>query len=145
MTYPNPWIFDGTAFTDDDIGDAVGFVYLITNTITHKKYIGRKYFYSTRKRKKSDKRRSTSASDWKTYYSSSKDVLKEVDKYGKEKFKREILSLHITKGDTNINEVKEQFYRRVLEDDTYLNGNINGKWHKQPKHIIKARRYNRSD
>jgi hypothetical protein len=142
-TYDNPWIFDGAEFTDDDIGNSVGFVYLITNHMTQKKYIGRKYFYSTRKRKRTDKRRTTSASDWKTYYSSSDDLLKEVEQYGKENFLREILSLHKTKGDTNISEVKEQFLRNVLEDDTYLNGNINGKWHRPPHHIIKARRYTR--
>ena len=143
MTYDNPWTFDGIEFTDKDIGDSIGFVYVITNLTTHKKYIGRKYFYSTRKQKRTDTRRKTKPSDWKTYYSSSDDVLAEVEKYGTKNFRREILSLHKTKGDTNINEVKEQFSRNVLEDDIYLNANINGKWRRPPNHIINARRYHR--
>lgn len=143
MTYDNPWTFDGIEFTDKDIGDSIGFVYVITNLITNKKYIGRKYFYFTRKQKRSDTRRKSKFSDWKTYYSSSDDVLAEVEKYGTKNFQREILSLHKTKGDTNVSEVKEQFSRNVLEDDIYLNANINGKWRRPPKHIISARRYHR--
>lgn len=143
MTYDNPWTFDGIEFTDKDIGDSIGFVYVITNLITNKKYIGRKYFYFTRKQKRSDTRRKSKSSDWKTYYSSSDDVLAEVEKYGTKNFQREILSLHKTKGDTNVSEVKEQFSRNVLEDDIYLNANINGKWRRPPKHIINARRYHR--
>ena len=143
MTYDNPWTFDGIEFTDKDIGDSIGFVYVITNLITNKKYIGRKYFYFTRKQKRSDTRRKSKSSDWKTYYSSSDDVLAEVEKYGTKNFRREILSLHKTKGDTNVSEVKEQFSRNVLEDDIYLNANINGKWRRPPKHIISARRYHR--
>ena len=42
--YENPWYYKGTAFTSDDIGDFFGYVYLITNKSTGKKYIGRKYF-----------------------------------------------------------------------------------------------------
>ena len=41
--YENPWYYKGTAFTSDDIGDFFGYVYLITNKTTGKKYIGRKY------------------------------------------------------------------------------------------------------
>ena len=141
MSYANPWFFDGKPFTDDDIGEFYGFVYLIYNTVSGKKYIGRKYFYSKRKLKKKDKRRTTSFSDWKEYYGSSKELQKELEIYGPDVFERDILSLHITKGDVNISEVKEQFRRNVLEDDTYLNANINGKWHRPPQRIIDGRRY----
>ena len=41
--YENHWYYKGTA-TSDDIGDFFGYVYLITNKSTGKKYIGRKYF-----------------------------------------------------------------------------------------------------
>jgi len=139
----NPWLFDGVPFTEEDIGNSVGFVYLIVNTVNNKKYIGRKYFYSTRKRKKTDKRRKTTASDWKEYWGSSEEVLKEIEKHGKDNFQRHILSLHKTRGDVNLAEVKEQFFRNVLENDEYMNANINGKWHKTPKHIVEARRYSK--
>ena len=34
--YENPWYYQGTAFTSNDIGDFFGYVYCITNTITGK-------------------------------------------------------------------------------------------------------------
>ena len=37
--YENPWYYKGTTFTSDDIGDFFGYVYLITNKTTGKKYI----------------------------------------------------------------------------------------------------------
>lgn len=140
-SYTNPWLFSGVSFTDEDIQNSYGFVYIITCKVTGRKYIGRKYFYSKRKIKKKDKRRTTTDSDWKDYYGSSEEVLMEVEKHGKENFVREILSLHKTKGDVNTSEVKEQFIRNVLENGEYFNHNINGKWHRPPEHIIKARRY----
>ena len=64
VDYENSWYYKGTAFTSDDIGDFFGYVYLITNKSTGKKYIGRKYFVQKRK-PKGGKRRVTSESDWK--------------------------------------------------------------------------------
>jgi len=139
----NPWLFCGKPFTSDDIQDSYGFVYCITNLKTNHKYIGRKYFYSKRKLKRKDKRRTTLYSDWEEYYGSSEELLKDIESYGKENFMRQILSIHKTKGDVNINEVKEQFARNVLEDANYINRNINGKWHRIPKHIIEGRRYSK--
>jgi len=141
--YENPWIWDGQEFTDEDIGNSEGFVYCITDRETGKKYIGRKYFSNKRKIKKTDKRRTTTDSDWKTYYGSSDDLLILCRDKGRNNFLREILSLHKTRGDTNIAEVKEQFARNVLEDPNYLNANINGKWRAAPQHIIEARRFKR--
>lgn len=139
------WIWDGQEFTEEDIGKSEGFVYLITNLITGRQYVGRKYFTSKRKLKKSDKRRSTRASDWVDYFGSSPELLADIELCGKSNFRREILSLHKTRGDTNIAEVKEQFARNVLEDPNYYNANINGRWHKAPDHIINARRFKRLD
>ena len=48
VDYENSWYYKGTAFTSDDIGDFFGYVYLITNKSTGKKYIGRKYFVQKR-------------------------------------------------------------------------------------------------
>ena len=47
--YENPWIFKGSPFLSKDINDLYGFVYCITNVVTGRKYIGRKYFWSFRK------------------------------------------------------------------------------------------------
>ena len=139
MTYENAWTFNGKEFDSEDIGDAYGFIYLIT-TPEGQKYIGRKYFWSIRK-VKGKSRRQRSESDWKTYYGSS-DVLKaKIKESDKKLFKREIISLHSTKGRVNYEEVKEQFVNGVLESDDYINDNINGKWHRGPEHITSKSRF----
>lgn len=139
--YENPWLFNGEPFTSADIGKFVGFVYCIESLVDNKVYIGRKYFYSRRKAKGAT-RRKKSESNWKQYYSSSDTVKQLVEQHGKENFKRTILSLHTTEGDCNYEEVRQMFLHNVLEDDRFLNENINGKWHRKPKHIIDGRLLN---
>ena len=139
--YNNKWMFRERPFENEDIGEFEGFVYLIVHLKTNKKYIGRKYFYAIRTVPGKGRRQKID-SDWKHYYGSNK-VLKEfIQKEGKENFKRIILSLHKTQGDCNYEEVKQQFIRNVLEDDSYLNDNINGAWYRKPQHITDARLYN---
>jgi hypothetical protein len=117
IDYENPWLFNGVPFSSDDIQDYYGFVYCLTDLANNKKYIGRKYFWSVRtiKKVKGRRKKNRSESDWKDYYGSSKNVLQIVEEHGKQRFKREILSLHKTKGDVNYNEVKTQFKLDVLE------------------------------
>lgn len=132
LDYENPWLYDGKPFTSEDIQDYYGFVYCLTDTFNHKKYIGRKYFWSVRtvKKVKGRRKKNRSESDWKDYYGSSKNVQVIVEQYGKERFKREIISLHKTKGEVNYNEVKTQFKLEVLEtldennERVYYNENI---------------------
>ena len=61
--YENPWVYNNTTFTSNDIGNFFGFVYRITNLQTGKKYIGRKYFYQFRK-PRGKSRKVKSESDW---------------------------------------------------------------------------------
>ena len=138
MSYENPWTFNGKAFDSEDIGDSYGFVYLIT-TPNGQKYIGRKYFWSVRK-VKGKSRRQRSESDWKSYYGSSEVLKAKIKQSDKNLFRREIISLHSTKGDVNITEVRLQFVMNVLEDQSFMNENINGKWHRPPNHIVSHRR-----
>ena len=134
--YENPWLYEGKPFTTDDIGDQFGFVYCITNLQTGKRYIGRKYFTSRRK-PRGGKRRVTSESDWKKYYGSSDELKSDVKRLGKEKFKREILSLRYTKGKVNFEETRQLFLNNVLteslEDGTpaYYNSNILGRYYRK--------------
>ena len=139
MSYENAWTFDGKVFDSENIGDSYGFVYIIT-TPDGQKYIGRKYFWSVRK-VKGKSRRQRSESDWKSYYGSSEVLKEQIKQSDKPLFKREIISLHSTKGRVNYEEVREQFAHEVLERDDYINDNINGKWMRSPEHIRSKSRF----
>ena len=129
MSYENPWLYNDKVFESEDINDYYGFCYLLTDLENGKQYIGRKYFYSIRK-KKGVRKKVRSESDWKSYYSSSKKVKQMVLESGHNRFKREILSLYLKKGQVNYNETKLLFQHNVLEarDDNgeklYYNDNI---------------------
>ena len=131
--YENAWTYQGTAFTSDDINGFFGYVYRITNIQNGRQYIGRKYFYQKRK-PKGGKRRVTSESDWKRYYGSSDELKQDVKEYGKDNFRREIISLHETLGKVNYEETKQLFLHNVLmeslDDGTpmYYNSNILGRY-----------------
>ena len=92
-------------------------------------YSGRKDFHKNRK-KKGQRKRVLSESDWKTYYSSSKKVQHLVQEVGGARFKREILGLWKKKGQVNYNETKLLFNHNVLEEVSdngeklYYNDNI---------------------
>ena len=107
----------------------VGFVYLITNLNTGKKYIGKKLskFKVTKKplKGRKNKRRGTKESDWRSYWGSSDKLLADVETLGEDKFTREILHFCPSRGVLSYIEAKEQFDRRVLETDEYYNGIIN--------------------
>ena len=64
-------------FLSKDIDDMYGFVYCITNVVTGRKYIGRKYFWSFRK-PRGKSRRVKSESDWKKYYGVLTNLIKNV-------------------------------------------------------------------
>ena len=126
--------------------DCVGFVYLITNTISGRKYIGKKLakFSKTTYKvvklkngtKKKKKIRSKIDSDWREYYGSSPNLSKDIDTLGKENFKREILYYCTSKAQCSYIEAREQFSRKVLESDDYYNGHIQVRVH--GSHILKS-------
>ena len=129
IDYENPWLYEGTTFTSDDIGDFFGYVYLITNNENGRQYIGRKYFWQFRT-PKGKKRKVKSESDWKKYYGSCPELKEEIRQFGKQNFSRIILSLHHTNGKTNYEETRQLFKNKVLteqlDDGTpkYYNSNI---------------------
>ena len=136
--YENAWTYQGSTFSSDDINSFFGFVYRITNLQTGKQYIGRKYFVQKRKpRSGKSKRRVTSESDWKKYYGSSPELKADVKQFGRENFKREILSLHESLGKVNYEETKQLFLNNVLqetlEDGTpkFYNSNILGRYYRK--------------
>ena len=134
--YENPWTYQGSTFTSDDINDFFGYVYRITNLQNGRQYIGRKYFVQKRK-PRGGKRRVTSESDWKKYYGSSPELKEDIKHYGKNNFRREIISLHKTLGKVNYEETKQLFLNNVLIESldngepAYYNSNILGRYMKK--------------
>ena len=129
IDYENPWMYNESPFTSNDIGDYFGFVYLITNKLNSRRYIGRKYFWSFRT-PKGKKRKVKSESDWKNYYGSCPELKEEIERLGRENFSRTILSLHKTKGKTNFEETRQLFVNGVLTESldsggpAFYNSNI---------------------
>ena len=109
--------------------DCEAFVYLITNLIDHKKYVGKKLakFKTTKKplKGRKNKRRGTKESDWKTYWGSSESLIDDLQRLSEDKFTREILYFCPSRGVASYLEAQEQFERKVLETDDYYNGIIN--------------------
>ena len=118
--------------------DAFGFIYQTTHLPTNKKYIGKKslMYYLKKKLGKKEKllwegkgrppvyKRVLKESDWKTYYGSH-SFIKEANK---EDLKREILENAYHKKELTYLEWKYQFTLGVLENRSYLNDNILGKF-----------------
>lgn len=122
-----PWLWNGKPIDEIPNGHK-SFVYLFTNRINGRQYIGFKTAVSQSTRTvKGKKKRQTKESDWKTYFSSSQELLHDVAKYGRGNFIREIIALTIDKSVGKYVEAMYQFDRGVLVDKTnrYYNGIIN--------------------
>ena len=119
--------------------DCVGFVYIITNTISGRMYVGKKLarFKTTRYKMHTQKNgkkvrkkiRGAVASDWQEYYGSSDQLNRDVALLGRDRFQREILYYCRSKAECNYIEAREQFSRKVLESDQYYNGHIRVRVH----------------
>lgn len=139
------WLYQGQ-IVNELPEDCIGFVYLITNNITDRKYIGKKLakFSKTTYKvvklkngtKKKKKIRSKIDSDWQTYYGSNIELNKDVEKLGTENFTREILYYCKSKAECSYIEAREQFERKVLESTDYYNGHIQVRVH--GSHILKS-------
>jgi hypothetical protein len=138
------WYYNNAEITELP-EDKVGFIYLITNLVTGRRYIGKKlskfsrvkYKMITQKNgvKKRKKIRSKIDSDWQTYWSSSPEVQADVNALGENKFRREILYFADSKGSLSYLEAREQFHRRVLENpQDWYNGIIQCRIHRS--HVV---------
>jgi hypothetical protein len=122
IDYENPWEYNGSPFTSDQIDEYIGFVYLITNKQTTKFYIGKKNFLKkTYSRKGGKKKRKLVESDWKKYYSSSEELQGDVKLLGEHNFNRKILLLCKTKSELTYYEAKFQFDKNVLTERNNYN------------------------
>jgi hypothetical protein len=132
------WIYNNEELNETP-EDCVGFVYIIENLISGRKYIGKKLFSFAKTKyqtvtlkngtKKKKKIKSKIESDWKEYYGSSEHLTKDIELLGKENFRREILFLCQSKAMCSYIEAREQFTNKVLESDDWYNGNISIRVH----------------
>lgn len=114
------WLFEGKEF--DTPEKWYGFVYLIENLENGKKYIGRKYLTKAGyKQVKGKRKKIRKESDWQEYYGSSPSLQEDVEKYGKDKFKRTILRLCKTRGECNYFETKYIFDHDAILKQEYYN------------------------
>lgn len=137
------WIYKGEVFNDSKIPEeAIGFIYEMEAIIDGKavRYVGKKNFYSTTKKKfgvkalanMEDKRAKKYTiqvkANYQNYYSSNK-VLQDVHKAGII-IKRFMVRICFSKTELTYHETKFQFVREVLEKEEYLNQNILGRFYK---------------
>ena len=113
----------------------IGFVYLITNLTNDKKYIGKKLAQFKRSKPplkgRKNKRRTLVESDWRDYFGSSDELTADIEKLGKDKFKREILFWCSNKSELSYIEAREQFMHKVLESKQWYNGHIRVRVHQK--------------
>ena len=137
------WLYEGEVFSDNKIPEgAIGFIYGMEAIIDGKavRYIGKKNFYSTTKKKlgvkalanMEDKRARKYTIQVKTNYQnyfSSNKVLQDAQKNGVP-IKRFMVRICFSKTELTYHETKYQFVREVLEKEEYLNANILGRFYK---------------
>ena len=137
------WLHKGEVFNDSKIPEgAIGFIYEMEAIIDGKavRYIGKKNFYSTTKKKlgvkalanMEDKRARKYTiqvkTNYQSYFSSNK-VLQDAHKNGIP-IKRFMVRICFSKTELTYHETKYQFTREVLEKEEYLNANILGRFYK---------------
>ena len=114
------WLYQGRVFTEEDIGDNYGFVYILENNLTGRKYIGKKFFTKAGSNTVKGKRKKVrKSSDWLEYHGSNKVVQEEV-KLGIP-FKKTILHLCKTRSECAYWETVEIISQCALVREDYYN------------------------
>lgn len=124
------WLYKGKPLEETDIPEkSVGFIYLIRQLSTGKKYIGRKLLTSAATKTVNGKRKKVrKESDWKDYWSSSPQIKQWIEEAGgTQDFTKEILSFVSSKGMLVYAEEMSIYHVGALESDDWLNNNIRSK------------------
>ena len=141
------WLYKGSKIENiEDFGEQTpfGFVYLISNTIDGRIYIGKKFLQHKKTKKlgkkamseqtgpgrKKTKEVTYAESDWKTYWGSCKPLHEDIANIGEDKFCKEILELAWSSKHLSYLEAKYQFKTDVLETNSY-NDNIQARYYRK--------------
>lgn len=117
------WIYKGEPL-EEAPEKAYGFVYVITNRTSGKKYIGRKYFTKAGYKTVKGKRKKIRVdSDWRDYYGSSPALARAIEEEGKENFTREIVRICYNRSECSYYESK-----MILETDAILTEAYYNEW-----------------
>ncbi len=101
------------------IEDWVGFIYRIVDLDTNKEYLGKKFFFSTIRKKiknKTNRKKITKESNWKSYTGSCKELNEQIALRGKDRFLFKIESLHSSRSSLAYKEVEEQILNNVMRE-----------------------------
>ena len=96
--------------TTIDVDNSFGFVYLITNMITGRKYLGKKQFHSYRKKKR------VAETKWQNYTGSSVELNQDIKNMRKSNFHFLILQVYKTRGGLVYGEANMQHKLDTLTD-----------------------------
>ena len=126
------WTYNGSEYNETP-EEYQGFVYIITELDSGKKYLGKKNFWRPKVLPKNSKRsrrvRTRVESDWRLYFGSNKELRCLVEERGETNYRREIIKLCRTKGEMSYFEAKAQFDNDVLFSDEWYNEFIGCKIH----------------
>ena len=126
------WVYNKEKITDINQlkKEVMGFVYIINHIPSGKSYVGKKFLVFTRKQKLGKKELKifegqkgrppkfkvvSKESDWKTYWSSNKQLVELVKNEPEKNFQRVILHFASSKKELTYFETKYQFLYEVLE------------------------------
>jgi hypothetical protein len=128
------WTHDNQPFDVPNEKD-YGFVYIITNQLTGRQYIGKKLFWFKKTRQvKGKKKRYLVESDWRDYWGSNDELKRDIEELGIDNFSRSILYLCENKGECSYMEAKLHFEYDVLRHpDLWYNAWIMCRVHR--KHL----------